>query len=117
MTIGSIKKHVSDQDKFPRLDGYFSKVPPKRKSSADGIIEEPAAKRIGSDDETTLPPAIQFATASEPPEVAPAASSYLLGKGGIISQSLSALKSGNLLCLLILNATARLRVGAQAWTR
>ena len=91
-------KHVVDKSKFPRLTRYFKAVQPKGESSSSGndANDEPAGKRPRPRSTDIAPPSsMAFSKASEPPDIAPAASSYLLGKGGIISQAVSALKSGS----------------------
>jgi hypothetical protein len=101
---GDIKqafKDVKDPSKYPRLDGFFQRITPSflRDKSSYGSTESltssaGSTKRLRTNQSadgpvTTFPPPI------EPPDIAPAASSFLMGKGGIISQALSALRSGS----------------------
>ena len=74
-------KQVEDTSKFSRLGGYFAKA---NQPTSTKATDQPATKRPrpaqGHVDTCTT-----FAEPQEPPEVAPAASSFLLGKGGIIA--------------------------------
>ena len=83
-------KQVDDTSKFPRLTGYFAKI---NKSASTKPTDQPATKRPRPAQEH-VDTCTTFAEPQEPPEVAPAASSFLLGKGGIIAQALAALRAG-----------------------
>jgi hypothetical protein len=98
---GDIKQHVkdvADGAEYPRLESFFGPASRSKRKLSDGSDGshdgefEPTTKRPRSD---TPMPSLDMASAIEPPDVAPAASRYLLGKGGIISQALSALRSGD----------------------
>jgi hypothetical protein len=87
-------KDVKDPSKYPRLDGFFL-----RDKSSDGSTESPTSS-VGSTKRLRASqsgdgPVTTFAPPTEPVDIAPAASSFLMGKGGIISQALSSLASGD----------------------
>ena len=96
-------KDVKDPTKYPRLDGFFQRITPPflrdKSSAADGSTESPrssvgSTKRLRTN-QSGDEPVMTFAPPTEPADIAPAASSFLMGKGGIISQALSALRSGS----------------------
>ena len=98
---GDIRQHhkdVADETQYPRLYSFFGAAPASKRrqpDGSDGSLDggiKPSTKRQRSD---TPVLSLDKASAIEPPDVAPAASSYLLGKGGVISQALSALRSGD----------------------
>ena len=92
-------QHVQDASKFPRLETFFStKSSPSSKdaSAKTAQPDQPGAKRARSALHQATPSTpVTFAPPREPPEIAPAASSFLLGNKGIIAQALDALRTGN----------------------
>ena len=92
-------KQVADPDKFPRLHNFFIHKPSEPSDtsrSTEPAFTKAASKRPRTESDATTsskrPPTESYH--QEPPDIAPVASSYLLGKGGIISQALSSLRSG-----------------------
>jgi len=99
-------KDVKDSSKYPRLDGFFQRITPSflRDKSSDGSTESPtssagSSKRLRTS-QSGDGPVTTFAPPTEPVDIAPAASSFLMGKGGIISQALSSLASGDVLYMM-----------------
>ena len=92
-------KSVEDTSKFPRLETFFSKKSSPSTGDASAKTSQsvqPGTKRARSSlHEATPSTPVMFAPPKEPPDIAPAASSFLLGNKGIIAQALVALKTGN----------------------
>lgn len=94
-------KDVQDPAKYPRLDGFFKRITPsflradKSKSGSDNPCASAGSTKRLRTNQSADGPVTTFAPPIEPPDIAPAASSFLMGKGGIISQALSALRSGS----------------------
>jgi hypothetical protein len=89
-------KDVTDESKNPRLESFFSPAPSAAtkpdKCKQTGTNKRP---RVGNSDSATgAHKSETFAPPQEPPDVAPAAKSYLLGRDGIIAQALTSLKTG-----------------------
>ena len=92
------EQHVQDASKFPRLETFFSKkssASTRDSSSETAQSVQPGTKRARSSlREATPSTPVMFAPLKEPPEIAPVASSFLLGNKGIIAQALVALRTG-----------------------
>lgn len=95
-------KHVKNESIFPRLASFFSLADSNASTPKHANVKRPR-DTSGDSTERMRPPksskASSFLPAGEPQDVAPAAKSYLLGKGGIIAQALSELRKGNHLLL------------------
>ena len=79
---------VRDTSKFPRLEGYFSQPKRRREAEQSGGAEQSEAET------DTVESAKAQLGSLEPPDVAPAAQTCLLRKGGIISQAVASLRAG-----------------------
>ena len=95
-------RSVEDSSKFPRLETFFSKKSsPSAKTSAMTSAKTSQSVQAGTKrarsslHEATPSTPVMFAPPKEPPDIAPAASSFLLGNKGMIAQALVALKTGN----------------------
>ena len=89
-------KDVEDTRKYPRIQGFFDAVSPPSVGTGNINPDSVAPTKRSRVDVANTSSHSTFASPIEPPDVAPPASSFLLGKGGIISQALSALSSGSL---------------------
>ena len=97
------EQHVQDASKFrslvwkpssPRSLLRQPAIHPPRLLNLSSLVL-PGTKRARSSlHEATPSTPVMFAPPKEPPEIAPAASSFLLGNKGIIAQALVALRTG-----------------------
>jgi hypothetical protein len=91
-------KHVANESIFPRLTSFFQPAAKNDSTPKHANGKRPRDTSGGSTERMRPPKSSKmssFLPAVEPQDVAPAAKSYLLGKGGIIAQALSELSKGN----------------------
>lgn len=93
-------KDVSDESQYPRLFSYFTKARAHLPSEDEDPNANKRSRSNATASDSSCKRSCSNAAAIEPPDVAPAASSFLLGKGGIISQAMSSLASGDLSCMM-----------------
>lgn len=91
-------KQVANSSIFPRLTSFFPLAASNASTPKHANGKRPRDTSGGSTERMCPPKSSKmssFLPAVEPQDVAPAAKSYLLGKGGIIAQALSELRRGN----------------------